>query len=77
MHKVYGEGIFDLNEWIHDSSHLFFIHFCAVATNVNSNLFNFNLIVRVWGFSAYFNDLPEEYKEYIIERALRSEGKIA
>lgn len=35
-----------------------------------------NLIVRVWGFSAYFNDLPEEYKEYIIERALRSEGKI-
>ena len=33
-----------------------------------------NLIVRVWGFSSYFNDLPEEYKEYIIERALKSEG---
>ena len=28
-----------------------------------------DLIVRVWGFSAYFNDLPEEYKDNIIERA--------
>lgn len=28
-----------------------------------------NLIVRVWGFSAYFNDLPEEYKELLIRRA--------
>ena len=27
------------------------------------------LIVRVWGFSAYFNDLPEEYKDNIIRRA--------
>lgn len=34
-----------------------------------------NLIVRVWGFSAYFVDLPEEYQELLIERALRSEGK--
>ncbi len=28
-----------------------------------------NLIVRVWGFSAYFNDLPDEYKDNIINRA--------
>lgn len=28
-----------------------------------------DLIVRVWGFSAYFNDLPEEYKDNLIERA--------
>ena len=21
-----------------------------------------NLVVRVWGFSAYFNELPDEYK---------------
>lgn len=34
-----------------------------------------NLIVRVWGFSSYFNDLPEEYKNVLIERALCSEGK--
>ena len=33
-----------------------------------------NLIVRVWGFSAYFNDLPDAYKDYIIERALKNEG---
>lgn len=34
-----------------------------------------NLIVRVWGFSAYFNDLPENYKDLLIERALKNEGK--
>lgn len=28
-----------------------------------------NLVVRVWGFSAYFNDLPEEYKDNLIARA--------
>lgn len=33
-----------------------------------------NLIVRVWGFSAYFNDLPEEYKNILIDRVLKSEG---
>ena len=32
-----------------------------------------NLIVRVWGFSAYFKDLPEEYKEVLINRALKNE----
>lgn len=35
------------------------------------------LIVRVWGFSALFHDLPEEYQNVVIERALRSEGKYA
>ena len=34
-----------------------------------------NLVVRVWGFSAYFNDLPESYKDLLIERALKNEGK--
>lgn len=34
-----------------------------------------NLIVRVWGFSAYFNDLPDNYKDLLIERALKNEGK--
>lgn len=33
-----------------------------------------NLIVRVWGFSAYFKDLPDEYKDYLIERAIKSES---
>lgn len=35
-----------------------------------------NLIVRVWGFSAYFNDLPLDYKDLLIQRALKNEGKI-
>ena len=34
------------------------------------------LIVRVCGFSAYFNDLPEEYQDFLINRALRNEGKL-
>lgn len=34
------------------------------------------LIVRVWGFSAYFNELPESYKDLLIERAIAAE-KIA
>lgn len=33
-----------------------------------------DLIVRVWGFSSYFNDLPDEYKDYLIERALKNES---
>lgn len=32
-----------------------------------------NLIVRVWGFSAYFNDLPEEYKDNLIQRVREEE----
>lgn len=28
-----------------------------------------NLVVRVWGFSAYFNDLPEDFKDNLIRRA--------
>ena len=33
-----------------------------------------NLIVRVWGFSAYFKDLPREYQDVLIKRALKNEG---
>lgn len=32
-----------------------------------------DLIVRVWGFSAYFNELPDSYKDYLIKRAIESE----
>ncbi len=35
------------------------------------------LIVRVWGFSAYFVELPESYQDLLIERALHNEGKTA
>lgn len=33
-----------------------------------------NLIVRVWGFSAYFNELPDSYKDNLIKRAREMEG---
>ena len=32
------------------------------------------LIVRVWGFSAYFVDLPEDYQNLLIERAKANEA---
>lgn len=32
-----------------------------------------NLVVRVWGFSAYFKDLPKEYQDVLIKRALKNE----
>jgi len=34
----------------------------------NPDLFP-DLIVRVWGFCAYFKDLPEEYQNLVVERA--------
>lgn len=34
-----------------------------------------NLVVRVWGFSAYFKDLPEQYQEVLISRALENERR--
>lgn len=33
-----------------------------------------NLIVRVWGFSAYFKELPEGYQDQLILRAKNMEG---
>lgn len=33
-----------------------------------------NLIVRVWGFSSYFKDLPKEYQDVLIKRALENES---
>ena len=32
-----------------------------------------NLIVRVWGFSAYFKDLPGQYQDLLIQRAIECE----
>ena len=39
-----------------------------ITAKKNPELFP-NLIVRVWGFCAYFKDLPEEYQNLVIERA--------
>lgn len=46
-----------------------------IKAKENPELYS-NLIVRVWGFSAYFNDLPLSYKDLLIDRALRNESKI-
>lgn len=43
-----------------------------IAARKNPELYP-NLIVRVWGFSAYFKDLPDQYKDLLIKRALESE----
>ena len=43
-----------------------------IAARKNPDAFP-NLIVRVWGFSAYFKDLPDEYKDLLIERAVKAE----
>lgn len=33
-----------------------------------------SLVVRVWGFSAYFKDLPKEYQDNLIRRAIEAEA---
>ena len=33
-----------------------------------------SLIVRVWGFSAYFVDLPEDYQNLLLERSKANEA---
>ncbi len=43
-----------------------------IAAQMNPELFP-NLIVRVWGFSAYFCDLPYEYQNVLIQRAIDNE----
>ena len=32
-----------------------------------------DLVVRVWGFSAYFKDIPKEYQDNLIRRAIEAE----
>lgn len=43
-----------------------------IAAQRNPRLFP-NLIVRVWGFSAYYVDLPREYQDMLIKRAIDHE----
>lgn len=58
-------GVFQIQMNVIDSQIL-------VAAKMNPEKYP-NLIVRVWGFSAYFKDLPEEYKDYVIARAIKNE----
>ena len=43
-----------------------------IAAKANPELYP-DLIVRVWGFSAYFKGLPESYQNVLIERAIENE----
>lgn len=61
-------GFFQMQMNVTDSKTL-------INAKANPDLYP-NLIVRVWGFSAYFNDLPLNYKNLLIKRALKNEGKL-
>ena len=63
--NAFKNGIYQLQMNVVDSKTL-------IAAKRNPSAFP-NLVVRVWGFSAYFRDLPEEYKNLLIERAIASE----
>lgn len=65
LRSGFANGIFQLQMNVVDSKTL-------IAAKADPTLFP-NLVVRVWGFSAYFNDLPEEYKDVLIARAIESE----
>lgn len=63
--NAFKEGVYQLQMNVVDAATL-------IAAKENPDAFP-NLVVRVWGFSAYFKDLPEEYKNVLIQRALQSE----
>lgn len=65
MRAGFAGGIFQLQMNVVDSKTL-------IAAKADPKLFP-DLVVRVWGFSAYFNDLPDEYKDVLIARAIKSE----
>jgi len=59
------EGFFQLQMNVLSSSTL-------IEAKEHPEMFTY-LIVRVWGFSAYFVDLPDDYKNVLIKRAMESE----
>ena len=46
-----------------------------IEAQKNPELFP-NLVVRVWGYSAYFKDLPREYQDNLIKRTIEAEKSI-
>ena len=65
MRAAFQSGVFQVQMNVVDSKTL-------IAAKEHPEKFP-QLVVRVWGFSAYFNDLPEEYKDVLIARAVESE----
>ena len=66
IQRAFAGGVYQMQLNVVDSATL-------IAAKNNPELFP-DLIVRVWGFSAYFKDLPDEYKDVLIARAMESEG---
>jgi formate C-acetyltransferase len=65
IYNSFISGIFEMQFNVMDSTTL-------IQAKENPEQFQ-HLIVRVWGFSAYFNDLPEEYKNVLIKRTIEHE----
>lgn len=65
IYGAIGQGVYEIQINVMSSSML-------IEAKKHPELYP-NLIVRVWGFSAYFNDLPEEYQNLLIQRAIESE----
>lgn len=63
--KAFEMGVYQMQLNVIDSKTL-------IEAKKNPHLYEY-LIVRVWGFSAYFNDLPDEYKDLLIRRVIESE----
>lgn len=59
---AFNKGVFELQLNVLDAEKL-------IAAKADPTLYP-NMVVRVWGFSAYYNDLPEVYKDHLIQRAL-------
>lgn len=62
---AFAGGVYQMQFNVVDSATL-------IAAKENPDLFP-DLVVRVWGFSAYFKDLPDEYKDLLISRAQENE----
>lgn len=65
VRTAFAQGVFQMQMNVVSSSTL-------IAAREHPEQFP-DLIVRVWGFSAYFKDLPDEYKDVLIQRAIESE----
>ncbi len=59
---AFHKGVFELQLNVLDAEKL-------IAAKSDPTLYP-NMVVRVWGFSAYYNDLPEVYKDHLIQRAI-------
>lgn len=59
---AFQKGVFEMQLNVLDAEKL-------IAAKADPTLYP-NMVVRVWGFSAYYNDLPEVYKDHLIQRAL-------